>query len=218
MIKISPYTHRILSTIQVSIPGLEGPSAQMKMRAPQSRIMTNVAPTPGMIPTAETMKSSQQLVLTPTISWIPYQVCFFGLSNPTKQSGGVDQTMYGASSPAEIGYPISQHRQSYQNTNHAPNYVQVQAQSVQFFPGNYGGQKIGPTGPAIPNFPIFPRQQNLPNENTNFKTPYYCAFIPKPTFQFPTVPGVNEYQRSSVKYESNEKEDDSDKGDGKKVS
>lgn len=199
----------------------------MKMRDPQSRIVTkgNVPSTPGMIPTAETMKSSQQLVLTPTISWIPHQVCFFGPSNnPTKQStGGADQAMYGASSPAEIGYPISQHhRQGFQNTNHAPNYVQVQAQSVQFFPGNIGlqngGQKLqGPTGPAVPNFPIFPRQQSsLPSGNANSKTPYYCTFIPAPTFQFPSVPGVSEYnQRSSVKYGSNEKEEDSE--DGKKV-
>lgn len=193
----------------------------MKMRGPQSRIVTkgNAASIPGMIPTAETMKSSQQLVLTPTISWIPYQICFFGMSNPTKQSGGAaQQTMYGASSPAEIGYPIWQHRQGYQNTNHAPNYVQVQAQSVQFFPGNYGqngGQKIGPTGPAIPNFPIFPRQQSLPGGNANSKIPYYCTFIP--TFQFPTVPGMNEYQRSSVNFKD-KKEDDSDKEDGKKAS
>ncbi|XP_043512079.1 serine protease nudel-like isoform X3 [Frieseomelitta varia] len=181
-------------------------------------------------PTAETMKSSQQLQLTPTMSWVPYQVCFYGTDahNPTKQSTA-GQAMYSASSPA-IPYPpaMSQLRQGFQNFNQPSGYIQVQA-TAQLLPmqpslGNFGpsvGQRIGlPTGPAIGNYPTFPSSGGmLPSAaaNSNGKTPYYCTYIPAPTFQFPPIPGVPDYQRSSVPYEEAEETDNSveSKGDEK---
>nr|XP_034181143.1 serine protease nudel [Osmia lignaria] len=181
---------------------------------------------PGMIPTAETMKSTQQLQLTPTMSWMPYQVCFYGppANGPVKQSAP-GQTMYPASSPgAPYPIPMSQQRPNVQNPmNQAPNYFQVQAQNVQVlpvpsFPGNFGtpgGQRIGPTGPGPQSYPIFPGHQS-PSGGANPKPPYYCTYIPAPTFQFPAIPGVSEYQRSSI---SSEKEDDGKEGtDGQESS
>lgn len=177
----------------------------------------------GSMPTAETIKSTQQLQLTPTMSWVPYQVCFYGpgANSGVKQSGP-GQIAYPASSPgASYQAPISQHRQGYQNSNQAPSYVQVQAQSVQFlpmqsFPGNQGqagGQRIGPTGPATPNFPMFPGQTSPSGGgNSNNKTPYYCTYIPAPTFQFPAIPGVSDYQRSSGAYDKDETQNEVEQG------
>ena len=177
-----------------------------------------------MSPTAETMKSSQQLQLTPTMSWVPYQVCFYGTDahNPTKQPT-TGQATYPASSPG-ISYPpaMSQLRQGFQNFNQPPSYIQVQA-TAQLLPmqpnhlENFGpsvGQRIGPTGPAIGNYPTFPSSgvQGMPPSaaaNSNGKTPYYCTYIPAPTFQFPPIPGVPDYQRSSVPYEGEETKDNS---------
>lgn len=177
------------------------------------------------------MKSSQQLQLTPTMSWVPYQVCFYGTDahNPTKQPTA-GQPTYPASSPG-IPYPpaISQLRQGFQNFNQPPSYIQVQA-TAQLLPmqsnlGNFGpsiGQRIGlPTGPAIGNYPAFPGSGGMPPSaaaNSNGKTPYYCTYIPAPTFQFPPIPGLPEYQRSSVPYEKGEETDDNSaesKGDEK---
>ncbi|KOX71108.1 Serine protease nudel [Melipona quadrifasciata] len=172
-------------------------------------------------PTAETMKSSQQLQLTPTMSWVPYQVCFYGTDahNPTKQST-TGQATYSASSPG-ILYPpaISQPRQGFQSFNQLPSYIQVQATAQLMQPGlgNLGppvSQRIGlPTGPAIGNYPTFPSSgvQGMPPSaaaNSNGKTPYYCTYIPAPTFQFPPIPGVPEYQRASVPYEKGEETED----------
>ncbi|XP_076231283.1 serine protease nudel [Calliopsis andreniformis] len=174
----------------------------------------------GIIPTAETIKSTQQLQLTPTMSWMPYQVCFYGPppnGGPMKQSAP-GQMMYPPSSPG-VPYPLSmpQQRQGPQNSaNQSPNYVQVQAQSVQFLPmqpyqGNPGvpvNQRLGPTGPGMQNMPTYPGFQPSPSGGAggfggSGKSPYYCTYIPAPTFQFPAIPGVSEYQRSA----SSEKND-----------
>ncbi|XP_076396173.1 serine protease nudel isoform X3 [Megachile rotundata] len=170
---------------------------------------------PGMIPTAETMKSTQQLQLTPTMSWMPYQVCFYGPSMGATKQSAPSQSMYPASSPgAAYPIPMSQQRPNNQNPMNQPaNYFQVQAQSVQFlpmqpFPGNFGAQRPGPTGPGPQSFPMFPGHQ-IPSggANPSAKSSYYCTYIPAPTFQFPTIPGVSDYQRSSDKEDgSKEKE------------
>lgn len=177
-----------------------------------------------MIPTAETIKSSQQLVLTPTISWVSHRVCFYSPSannNPTKQSGP-GETIYPASSPGvSYAYSVQPERQGFQNLDQTQGYAQVQspAQGLppQSGPGNFGsssGQRVGPSGPAILNFPPIPGHQTSVSApaNSNSKTPYYCTYIPAPTFQFPAIPGVSEYHRSSVKEEEqgnfvNEKKD-----------
>ncbi|XP_050596291.1 serine protease nudel isoform X2 [Bombus affinis] len=170
----------------------------------------------GMIPTAETIKSSQQLVLTPTISWVPHRVCFYSPSannNPTKQSGP-GQTMYPASSPGvSYAYSMQPERQGFQNLDQTQGYVQVQTSAqispLQSGPSNFesfSGQRVGPSGPAVLHFPPIPGHQSAP-ANSNSKTPYYCTYIPAPTFQFPAIPGVSEYQRSSVAYDKEEAED-----------
>ncbi|XP_078053187.1 serine protease nudel [Augochlora pura] len=154
---------------------------------------------PSINPTAETMKSTQQLQLTPTMSWMPYQVCFYGppaSGGPGKQ---FPHMMFPATSPsAPYSMPMAQQRLGPQNSGQAPNFVQVHAQSVQFMQPGVGNQRVGPTGPAGPNFPMFPGQtQPSATARGNEKAPYYCTYIPAPTFQFPAIPGVSEYQRSS---------------------
>ncbi|CAK9811280.1 Serine protease nudel [Anthophora plagiata] len=194
-----------------------------------SKVNTDTAP--GIIPTAETIKSSQQMQLNPTMTWMPYQVCFYGpqANGPVKQQSSTGQIAY-PSSPGFV-YPMSmqQPRQGYPNSNQSPNYLQVQAQSVQIlpmqsWPGNNGqpsGPKIGPTGPGTQNLPIFPGLQGTSSTgaSSSAKTPYYCTYIPAPTFQFPTIPGVSEYQRSttSEKKEETEHAMTDDKMNNKKI-
>lgn len=160
------------------------------------------------MPTAETIKSTQQLEINPTMTWMPYQVCFYGA--PTNGVPGRQiapgQIVYPASSSG-ASYPVSmpQQRMGPQHSGQAPNFVQVQAQSVQFtpmqgYPGN-SGQKMGPTGPGMMNYPMYPGYpgpQVTPSAaGPAGKAPYYCTYIPAPTFQFPAIPGMSEYQRSS---------------------
>lgn len=165
----------------------------------------------GAIPTAETMKSTQQLQLTPTMSWMPYQVCFYGPQpNGHTKHTSPGQIMYPTSAPGRpFAASMQQQRQGFPNSNQPPNYVQVHANSVQFMPMNpfqgnnwqAANQRVGPTGPGVQNFPTFPGHQTAPSGGSNFagnnKSPYYCTYIPAPTFQFPAIPGVSEYQRSS---------------------
>ncbi|XP_076681045.1 serine protease nudel isoform X2 [Andrena cerasifolii] len=166
-----------------------------------------------VIPTAETMKSTQQLQLTPTMSWMPYQVCFYGPqpNGGAAQQSGPGQIMFPASSPG-APYPVSMPQQRpgpHSGFSQAPNYMQVQAQSVQILPtpqgypgytGLPGGQRIGPTGPGPQNMHMFPGNQgSASGGGSSFtKSPYYCTYIPAPTFQFPPIPGVSEYQKSAV--------------------
>lgn len=136
-------------------------------------------------------------------------------TGPGKQfaSGSVP---YPASGPA-VPYAESVFQQplGFQNSgNQVPNYVQIQAQNVQFlpmqsYPGHSGlpaGLKVGPTGPGTQNFPMFPGHQTSFNGDTSAsaKPPYYCTYIPVPTFQFPAIPGVSEYQRSHVSEKKDE--------------
>lgn len=126
------------------------------------------------------------------------------------------QVIYPAASPG-VPYPLSMppQRQGPQNpVNQVPNYVQVQAQTVQFLPmqpnpGNPGlpaNQAVGPTGPATQNLPIYPAFQPPPSggPSASAKSPYYCTYIPAPTLQFPAIPGVSEYRRSAASSENND--------------
>ncbi|XP_026666589.1 serine protease nudel-like isoform X2 [Ceratina calcarata] len=182
----------------------ESASNKTSFRNSQPRIASKV--NPDALPTAETMKSSQQLQLNPTMSWTPYQVCFYapGANGLTRQSA--PGQMYPGSSMGSV-YPVSmpqQHRQGFQSPNQVPSYTQVQVQNMQFLPGGQPGQKMGPTGPATQNFPAYSGHQiSSPTAaaNLNSKSTYYCTYIPAPTFQFPTIPGVTEYQRSSAPVE-----------------
>ncbi|XP_033322344.2 serine protease nudel [Megalopta genalis] len=163
--------------------------------------------------TSETMKSTQQLQLLPTMSWMPYQVCFYGPpanGGPGKQFPPT-QMMYPPTPPtAPYSMPVIQQRMGPQNSGQAPNFVQVHAQSVQFMQPGAGNQRVGPTGPAGPNFPMFPGQmQPSATARGNEKAPYYCTYIPAPTFQFPAIPGVSEYQRSSDGFKEDRMEGDS---------
>ncbi|KZC07967.1 Serine protease nudel [Dufourea novaeangliae] len=171
-----------------------------------------------IIPTAETIKSTQQLQLTPTMSWMPYQVCFYGPppGGPGQQSAP-GQMMYPATSPG-TSYPMPPQR-GYQNSGQPPNFVQVQAQTVQFLPQSQPGnsdQRMGPSGPETQNFPMFPGYQPSPSSGAGVpgKPPYYCTYIPAPTFQFPPIPGVSEYQRSSDSAEKNDRTKEDDKVNG----
>ncbi|XP_076624870.1 serine protease nudel isoform X2 [Colletes latitarsis] len=161
-----------------------------------------------IIPTAETSKSTQQLQLTPTMSWKQHQICFYepsGKSGSGKQSG---QFVYPSAPGAPYPVYMSQQREGYQDPDsQAQSFVQVHAQNVQIMPmqpysGNSGfsGQKVGPTGPATQNFPMFPGHQTSPSADASApaKLPYYCTYIPMPTFQFPAIPGESEYQRSAA--------------------
>ena len=51
---------------------------------------------------------------------------------------------------------------------------------------------VGPTGPGYNVF-----MNNKQMSAAHPRTPYYCTYIPAPTFQFPVIPGVSESQRAS---------------------
>ncbi|KAG7203877.1 hypothetical protein KM043_017931 [Ampulex compressa] len=138
-------------------------------------------------PTAETIKTSQQLQLTPSMSWMPYPVCFYGPSpkqiNQINDPASGFGANYGFSAASPLQSPIS------------PGFMQ--APSMQFRPPQgpnffQDPHKFGPSGPVLQN------HHGFPSQHAAGKTmPYYCTYIPAPTFQFPTVPGMAEYRRSS---------------------
>lgn len=172
-----------------------------------------------MLPTAETMKTSQQVQFTPSMSWMPYPVCFFGTppsgasTTPSKQSmpgmmafpgsspGASNYPFAGSQYPARgPGYPgqsmnqgfIPMQIQQQQQNPGAPFLPQHFQQFQQFQQGN----RVVPSGPGVqpfgPNFPNSPTGPGTPP-----RTPYYCTYMQTPTFQFPTIPGVSEFQRSA---------------------
>ncbi|KAK0091613.1 hypothetical protein PV326_002954, partial [Microctonus aethiopoides] len=157
---------------------------------------------PPMIPTAETMKTGQQLQLTP-VSVVSYPVCFYGPPPAVYPQAKQSQSsiMY-PSAPTQSGFsPSSSDPRAYQSPSknsdagqgqgfvpyqslgYEPAPVQSFANSPQLPSPNigYSDQRVGPTGPG----------QSL--MNVGYPSGFYCAFMP--TFQFPTVPG--DYQRSS---------------------
>ncbi|XP_054006397.1 serine protease nudel [Hylaeus anthracinus] len=162
----------------------------------------------GVIPTAETMKSTQQLQLTPTMSWMPHQVCFYGpaANGAAAKQSAPGQVLYPSAPGSPYPMSMPQPRGGFQNpTSQVPNFMQVHAQTVQFmqpYPntGLSAGQRGGPTAPATQNLPMFPGHQTSATADTSqsAKPPYYCTYIPVPTFQFPAIPGVSEYQRSGA--------------------
>ncbi|KAK0183422.1 hypothetical protein PV327_001466 [Microctonus hyperodae] len=155
-----------------------------------------------MIPTAETMKTGQQLQLTP-VSVLPYPMCFYGPPPAVYPSPRQSQSpIKYPTAPTLSGFsPTSSGHRDYQypsknsdvgegqgfvplqSLNYEPAPVQSFANSPQLSSPNvgYNDQKFGPTGPG---------QSFM---NVGYPQAFYCAFMP--TFQFPTLPG--DYQRSS---------------------
>ncbi|XP_036149068.1 serine protease nudel [Monomorium pharaonis] len=154
--------------------------------------------------TAESTKSYQQLQSNPTIWTRPHPVCFF--TPYPAQSANTPL------SPASAFYPSSTSGQSrgfpFQNlqSSSSPNYMQVQANTVQFLPRfNYAanlaqptGQGVGPTGPAMSNAPIFPlNQQPTPGMSEQPNMPYFCGYISLPSIRFPPIPDTSQSDRSA---------------------
>lgn len=159
--------------------------------------------------TAESTKSFQQLQLTPTMWTMPHPVCFYG--QYPSQSSNVPSP---ALSPASAFYPgpSAQNRGlPFQNSLHQdsspPNYMQVQANTVQFLPRfNYAsnlaqptGQGVGPTGPAMSNAPAFSlnQQSTAMSQQQVANMPYFCGYISLPTIRFPPIPGTSQSDRSA---------------------
>lgn len=157
---------------------------------------------PPMIPTAETMKTGQQLQLTP-VSVVSYPVCFYGPPPAVYPQAKQSQSsiMY-PSAPTQSGFsPSSSGPRVYQSPSKNSDAGQGQGfvpyQSLGYEPApaqsfvnspqlpspnvGYNNQRVGPTGPG---------QSFM---NVGYPQAFYCAFMP--TFQFPTQPG--DYQRSS---------------------
>ncbi|XP_046613613.1 serine protease nudel isoform X1 [Neodiprion virginianus] len=180
-------------------------------------LKSNYEPNANVIPTAETTKTSQQVTYTPNVSWMPYPLCVYGSPNPPIQSvrqtssgaitfpvssaSQVDQIHYGqnvAITPAVTAYgkTSSFHFNSVQPViqplqNPGFQYVPVQYQptSVPVLP-----QRYGPTGSGVQYYPVASGAQQT--TATGPARPFYCTYVPTPSFQFPTVPGVSEFQRS----------------------
>lgn len=158
--------------------------------------------------TVESTEPYQQLQLNPTMWTMPHPVCFFG--QYSAQSANTPL------SPASAFYPGSSSGQSrgfpFQNPqgSSSPNYMQVQANTVQFLPRfNYAaslaqptGQGVGPTGPAMsnaPNAPIIPLNQQPTgmSQQPIANMPYFCGYISLPTIRFPPIPGTSQSDRSA---------------------
>jgi len=148
-------------------------------------------------------KSFQELQLTPTM-WTTQPICFF--SYPGQASNkpplGVAPFLgsFMPSAPQDQGFPS---QASFRHTSPSqPNYMQVQAQTVQFLPRSNPNnrQGIGPTGPTTLNAPIYPMNQ----QQSDTDMPYFCTYIPIPTYNLPSIAGTSQSSRSS-KVEHTEK-------------
>lgn len=170
-------------------------------------------PNPFLIPTAETSKTSQQMSFTPNVSWMPYPLCVYGPPNPPPQS--VRQSSSGTvsfpvSSPSSVQSVTSPTSYAPYNVDFVqpvqpiPTFVQhaqpvqqgFQVLPMQFQPNSVPVQpQYGPTGPSVPYFPV--NQAGHQPAATGQGRPIYCTYMPTPTFQFPVVPGVSEFQRTA---------------------
>ncbi|XP_046741125.1 serine protease nudel [Diprion similis] len=147
-------------------PSLTNSNVDKRIRL--HRPKSNYEPNGNVIPTAETTKTSQQVTYTPNVSWMPYPLCVYGPPNPPPQSPVIQ--------------PI-------QNPGFQFVPVQYQPTSVPVSP-----QRYGPTGSGIQYFPVASGPQQT--SATGPARPFYCTYVPTPSFQFPVVPGVSEFQRS----------------------
>lgn len=186
---------------------MENHNYKQFMPADQFQTKDNVKP---ISVTAESTKSFQQLQLTPTTWTMPHPVCFFG--QYPSQSSNVPSP---ALSPASAFYPGPSFAQNrgfpFQTPLHqdslSPNYMQVQANTVQFLPRlNYAsnlaqptGQGVGPTGPAMSNAPTFSlnQQPTAMSQQSAANMPYFCGYISLPTIRFPPIPGTSQSDRSA---------------------
>ncbi|KAK2585023.1 hypothetical protein KPH14_008548 [Odynerus spinipes] len=140
-----------------------------------------------ILPTAEVFQSSQQVELKPTMTWMPYPVCFYGPPQSPQPAG--NSAVFPASYPSGP-YPAvpQQHTPTSGNAQslnpQPPNFLQIQTQNVQLVP---------PPDNVAPWMPL--PAQRVPTTGPGRGSQYYCTYLPAPTFQFPTIPGVSEFQR-----------------------
>jgi len=144
----------------------------------------------------ESTKSLQELQLTPTMWTQP--ICFFNYpgQSSNKPPGAMPYVgPFVPSAPQDQGFPQA----SFRHTSPSqPNYMQVQAQTVQFLPrsnldNRLQAQGIGPTGPTTLNVPIYPMNQ----QQSGTDMPYFCTYIPIPTYNLPPIAGMSQSSRSS---------------------
>uniref|UniRef100_A0A0C9QGD9 Acrosin n=1 Tax=Fopius arisanus TaxID=64838 RepID=A0A0C9QGD9_9HYME len=156
---------------------------------PNSLIETN----PPVIPTAETMKTGQQVHINPQVSFNGVPVCYFGYppgQGPTgKQSfpgfPGFPQPPY-PSAPGQYQASLQYPHRVVSSPGHG--FSNFQPAAVQTGPygtfqmnsgGGFPGGWMPPTGPGQ----AYPRPQ-----------PYGCIYMPVPIHQFP---GTSGFQRES---------------------
>ncbi|XP_071642079.1 serine protease ndl [Temnothorax longispinosus] len=160
--------------------------------------------------TTESTKSFQQLQPTPTMWTMPHPVCFFG--QYPGQSSNTPLSPVSAFYPGPISSAQSRGFPFLNPPNQgssSPNYMQVQANTVQFMPrlnyvGNLAqpGQDVGPTGPAMSamsnHAPAFSlnQQPTAMSQQPIANMPYFCGYISLPTIRFPPIPGTSQSNRS----------------------
>jgi len=153
----------------------------------------------------ESTKSFQQLQLTPTTWTMPHPICFFGYPGQSSNMPLSPESAF-YSSPSSMQY----HGFPFQNPLHqgfSPNYMQVQANMPMPFMSrlNYAGnlpqsisQAIGPTGPAMPNTPIFSlnQQSTAMSQQPIANMPYFCGYMSLPTVHFPPISDTSQSDHS----------------------
>ncbi|XP_011872575.1 PREDICTED: serine protease nudel [Vollenhovia emeryi] len=161
---------------------------------------------------AENTKTFQQLQPNFTTWSVPQLVCFFN------QYSGQFSNAPASSAPASSApafypdfSPAQSHGSPFQNPFRpdfsSPNYMQVQANTVQLPPRfNYAdgpaqptGPGIGPAGSAMSNVPSFSlnQQPTAMLQQSVANAPYFCSYISLPIIRFPPIPGTSQSDRSA---------------------
>lgn len=162
---------------------------------------------PPMIPTAETMRTGQQLQLTPALSWTMLPICFYGAPRQPQPFFPSGQVAYpfgpsGSYANAESFQPPTHYARNFvagQGQGYLPFGSPISYQqplgnvpsSSQTSVNGFQNQPVGPTAPAKNNYP-FDYFNNLA------RSAYQCSYFAAPTYQFPPVPGVSEYGRNAA--------------------
>ncbi|EGI57358.1 Serine protease nudel [Acromyrmex echinatior] len=169
------------------------------MPADHFQIKDNGKPMPVAV---KTTKSFQQLQLTPTTWTMPHPICFFGYPGQfSNMPLSPESAFYSSpSSTQHRGFP-------FQNPLHqgfSPNYMQIQA-NTPMSRLNYAdslpqsiAQAIGPTGPAMPNAPIFSlnQQSTAMSQQPIANMPYFCGYMSLSTVHFPPISDTSQSDRS----------------------
>ncbi|XP_015117186.1 serine protease nudel [Diachasma alloeum] len=180
--------------LSVQGPALMGnfPKTMQVQFRPNEHYETN----PPVIPTAETVKTGQQVQINPQMPFTKGTVCYYGYP-PVQVPTGV-QVPLGFLQPSAVPYPsgAGQYQGPVQYpprgfTSPGQGFPSFQSAAVQN--GPYGAAQINPGGhPGIWMPPTGPGQ-GFPRAGPQAQS-YYCIFTPPTGAQFPGAPNI---QRNS---------------------